>query len=155
MIFELPAIKGRKGKNEFYKEKRSCKAKRGKKTMKTLLKVIGITYICISSVNCKSATLKQLLTSYCVPSSGSSCEGNAKATFTGTNSTQDVLITNYCQCSEEDYYYNQGDRKCELCEDGTYNRDDKAIECKNVCSTGSHWVKVENCPEGYYKNEKF
>ena len=118
-------------------------------------KVLILAYLCVSSINCKSQTLQQVLTAYCVPTNETGCIGNSKATFTGTSFVSDALVKNYCECSEEDFYYNKINRSCNLCVDGTYNRDNKATACTNVCASGSMWKKVENCPEGYFKSENF
>lgn len=119
-------------------------------------KVLILAYLCISSVNCKSATLQQVLSAYCIPTNESQCIGDERATFTGGNISSSVaLTTNYCQCDVEDYYYNTSDRSCKLCAYGTYNRDNKATACTNVCSVGSMWELVDDCPVGYFKSETF
>ncbi|MBD5405822.1 hypothetical protein HDR59_04735 [bacterium] len=122
-----------------------------------ILKVLVLAYLCVSSINCKSQTLQQILSAYCVPTNASVCTSNNRATFTGGDiSSSAALTTNYCQCGIEDYYYDKSSRVCVLCEDGTYNRNNKATSCTKVpCPVGTVPVKVDSCPSGSVKTSNF
>lgn len=102
--------------------------------------------------------MKEILSAYCVPTDASVCTGNNKATFTGGDNTspESALNQNFCQCGIEDYYYNKSNRACQLCEDGTYNRNNMATTCTKVpCPAGTIAVKVDACPQGTFKTSNF
>ena len=111
---------------------------------------------CIAiSVDVKSSTLEKILKGYCVPKSENECSGSSKAKFSGDNSTVDALTKNYCECSEDNMYYDEGERRCKECLSYEFTPSNKETKCSPIyCKyTGDYPIKVEGCPEGYERIE--
>ena len=120
-------------------------------------RVIMVSAIACMTVSIKtnSATLSQALSAYCVPGNESICTGKERATFTGTSATSDALSKNYCECSEDNMYYDKEERRCKDCLDHEFTPSNKETKCSPIyCKyTGDYPIKVNDCPAGYEKIE--
>ena len=121
---------------------------------KRVIMVLIIACIAITRES-NSSTLSQLLSAYCVPTDASKCSGKERATFTGTSATTDAISKNYCECSEDNMYYDKEERRCKNCLDYEFTSSNRETKCSPIyCKyTGDYPIKVEECPAGYEKIE--
>ncbi|MGN0929840.1 MAG: hypothetical protein ACI4N3_04330 [Alphaproteobacteria bacterium] len=89
-----------------------------------------------------STAFDDVLIKYCIPKSSNDCLSTSeKATYT----------TDGCSCPVG-RYFNTTDRKCTLCEYGSYKSNKGVGNCtKIVCGVGTYLTTVSACGMGKYQ----